>query len=115
MIFVLDDHGDQLHEDVLSEVFGLLFVSHDAADVAVHVVGVAHIQQAQRIAQIGSWDLDLDSGCPKLGREVAREALRIETPRIGIADQRRIAAALEQLGWKRLPKDYKGNRWWMKS
>jgi predicted P-loop ATPase len=44
--------------------------------------------------------------------EVARDALRIETPRIGTADQRRIAAALEQLGWKRQPKDWKGNRWW---
>lgn len=47
--------------------------------------------------------------------EVAREALRIETPRIGTADQRRIAAALEQLGWKRLPKDWQGKRWWTKS
>jgi predicted P-loop ATPase len=47
--------------------------------------------------------------------EVARDGLRIETPRIGTADQRRIAAALEQLGWKRLPKDWKGNRWWVKA
>lgn len=45
---------------------------------------------------------------------VAREALRIETPRLGTADQRRIAAALERLGWKRLPKDYQGNRYWAK-
>jgi hypothetical protein len=47
--------------------------------------------------------------------EVARDALHIETPRIGTADQRRIAAALEQLGWKRLPKDWQGNRWWVKA
>jgi predicted P-loop ATPase len=47
--------------------------------------------------------------------EVAREALRIDTARIGTADQRRVAAALEQLGWKRLPKDWKGNRWWTKA
>jgi hypothetical protein len=47
--------------------------------------------------------------------QVAREALRIDTARIGTADQRRIAAALEQLGWKRLPKDWKGNRWWVKA
>src|SRR5262249_49941312 len=37
--------------------------------------------------------------------EVAREALHIETPRIGTAEQRRIAAALERLNWKRQPKD----------
>jgi predicted P-loop ATPase len=47
--------------------------------------------------------------------EVAREALHIETPRIGTADQRRIAAALEQLGWKRLPVDWQGKRWWTRS
>ena len=46
--------------------------------------------------------------------EVAREALGIETPRIGTTDQRRITAALEQLGWRRLPKDWEGKRWWTK-
>ena len=44
--------------------------------------------------------------------QLAREALGIERPKIGTADQRRIAAALEQLGWKRLPKDWQGKRWW---
>jgi predicted P-loop ATPase len=44
--------------------------------------------------------------------QVAREALHIETPRLGTAEQRRIAAALEQLGWRRLPKDWQGKRWW---
>jgi predicted P-loop ATPase len=39
--------------------------------------------------------------------EVAKEALHIETPRIGTADQRRIAAVLERLGWQR-GKDWKG-------
>ncbi len=43
---------------------------------------------------------------------LAREALNIETPRIGTADQRRIAAALEQLGWTRQPQDRQGKRWW---
>ena len=46
--------------------------------------------------------------------EVAREALGIETQRIGTADQRRVAAALEQLGWRRLPVDWRGKRWWAK-
>lgn len=46
--------------------------------------------------------------------QVACGALGIETPRIGTAEQRRIAAALEQLGWRRLPKDRDGKRWWAK-
>ena len=44
--------------------------------------------------------------------QIARDALHIETPRIGTAEQRRIAAALELLGWVRLPKDCQGKRWW---
>jgi predicted P-loop ATPase len=44
--------------------------------------------------------------------EVARQALFIETPRIGTADQRRIAAVLETLGWHRLKVDWQGKRWW---
>jgi predicted P-loop ATPase len=46
--------------------------------------------------------------------QIAQHALFIETPRLGTAEQRRIAAALERLGWKRLPKDYRGTRWWAK-
>ncbi len=44
--------------------------------------------------------------------QVAREALQIETPRIGTAEQRRIAAIMDLLHWKRLPKDHQGKRWW---
>jgi hypothetical protein len=44
--------------------------------------------------------------------QIAREALSIETPRIGTGEQRRIAAALERLDWKRQPKDWEGKRWW---
>jgi predicted P-loop ATPase len=51
--------------------------------------------------------------------EIAREALHIETPRIGTADQRRIAAALEQLIWHRErpagKTDWQGKRWWVKA
>ncbi len=46
--------------------------------------------------------------------EIAREALGIETSRIGTADQRRIAAVLDQLGWRRLPVDWQGKRRWTK-
>ncbi|TNC10424.1 hypothetical protein FF100_22390 [Methylobacterium terricola] len=44
--------------------------------------------------------------------EVARCALFIETPKVGTADQRRIASTLERLGWVRKPKDWQGNRFW---
>jgi predicted P-loop ATPase len=50
--------------------------------------------------------------------QVARDALHIETPRIGTADQRRIAAAMERLGWRRERSDGRtdsqGKRWWIK-
>jgi predicted P-loop ATPase len=46
--------------------------------------------------------------------EVAREALHIETPRIGTADQRRIAAVLIDIGWKRQKQSWDGKRWWTK-
>jgi predicted P-loop ATPase len=46
--------------------------------------------------------------------QIAREALSLETPRIGTADQRRIAAVLELRGWRRLPVDWHGKRWWAK-
>jgi predicted P-loop ATPase len=49
--------------------------------------------------------------------EVAHNALFIEKPRIGTADQRRIAAALEQIGWRREhtdgKTDWQGKRWWI--
>ena len=44
--------------------------------------------------------------------EIATEALGIETAEIGTAEQRRIAAALERLGWSRERKDSGGRRWW---
>ena len=50
VILVLDDDRDQLHEDLLREVLGLLVVAHDAADVAIDVVRVAHVQEPQRVA-----------------------------------------------------------------
>jgi hypothetical protein len=49
---------------------------------------------------------------------VAKDALYIDTPRIGTAEQRRIAAALERLSWKREREDgttdWQGKRWWVK-
>ena len=51
--------------------------------------------------------------------EVAKLALFIETPRVNTADQRRISAAMTNLGWKREREgnktDWQGKRWWIKA
>jgi predicted P-loop ATPase len=47
--------------------------------------------------------------------QVAREALLIETPRLGTAEQRRIAAAMSRLGWAAAARGAGGVRWWAKS
>jgi predicted P-loop ATPase len=51
--------------------------------------------------------------------EVGRQALGIQTPKIGKADSNRIAAAMERLGWKRErpdgKTDWQGKRWWVRA
>jgi predicted P-loop ATPase len=47
--------------------------------------------------------------------DVAKDGLHIETARINTSDQRRITAAMERLGWKRLAKDWKGRITWGRS
>jgi predicted P-loop ATPase len=51
--------------------------------------------------------------------QVAFEALHIETLRLGTSEQRRVAAALEHLGWKRErpvgKKDWQGKTWWIRA
>lgn len=47
--------------------------------------------------------------------EVARDGLHIETARISTADQRRVASAMERLGWTRQGKDWKGRIAWVRS
>jgi hypothetical protein len=46
--------------------------------------------------------------------DIASQCLNIEIARFGTADQRRIAAALDRLGWKRTPRTNKA-RWWVKA
>jgi predicted P-loop ATPase len=46
--------------------------------------------------------------------EVAKKALFIEMPRLGTAEQRRIAAALERLGWIRGARGHGGIRLWVR-
>lgn len=74
-------------------------------------------EQAARY-EADAWEEEIQNLLAKHNKvtvgQVARDALGIETPRIGTADQRRVVAALEQLGWERLPKDGHGNRYWTK-
>ena len=44
--------------------------------------------------------------------DVAKEALFIDTPKLGTADQRRITAAMERLGWERGKRGSNGERFW---
>jgi predicted P-loop ATPase len=44
--------------------------------------------------------------------EVARDALRIDVPRLGTADQRRITAVLERAGWRHGKRTGQA-RWWV--
>jgi predicted P-loop ATPase len=72
-------------------------------------------QQADRY-ESDAWEESIAAYVKDKGRvtisEVAKLGLFIETPRIGTADQRRIAAVLELLGWHRLGMDWQGKRWW---
>ncbi|WP_375762858.1 VapE domain-containing protein [Bradyrhizobium sp. Pha-3] len=51
--------------------------------------------------------------------QVAKEALFIEAAKVARADQNRITAALERLGWRREREDgktdWQGKRWWIKA
>lgn len=47
--------------------------------------------------------------------QLARQALKLETAKIGTLDQRRIAKCLEQLGWQRGPRGHGGIRQWVRA
>lgn len=47
--------------------------------------------------------------------EVAQKALFIDLPKIGTADQRRISAVLENIGWESTKRGTGGIRWWIRS
>ena len=68
-------------------------------------------QQAERY-EADAWEETIAAYLDKHAKvtvgEVARAAIGIETPRIGTADQRRISAVLEQLGWEAAEKGLGG-------
>ncbi|MGY8679773.1 VapE domain-containing protein [Bradyrhizobium sp. UFLA05-153] len=77
-------------------------------------------QQAERYEH-DSWEEQIEDYLATQLRvtvgQVAKEGLGMETQRVGTADQRRIAAAMERLGWQRERSDGKtdwaGKRWWV--
>ena len=82
----------------------------------------AHIAPEQAARYEGdAWEESIASYLQTVQRAtvgmVARTGLGIEIPRIGTADQRRIAAAMVQLGWRREKPagktDWQGKRWWI--
>jgi predicted P-loop ATPase len=74
-------------------------------------------QQAERY-EADAWEADIATYVGKQTKvtigQVAANALDIETPRLGTAEQRRIAAALERLGWRRAARGAQGVRFWTK-
>lgn len=80
-------------------------------------------EQAARYEADEAWEAAIGEYLVTTSRttigDVAREALHSETQRVGTAEQRRIAAAMERLGWKREradgKTDWQGKRWWVKA
>jgi predicted P-loop ATPase len=77
-----------------------------------------HVQPEQEARfEADAWEENIDKYLSTASKvtigQVAREALLIDVPKLGRAEQNRIAAAMQRLGWKRQPKkDWQGNRWW---
>jgi predicted P-loop ATPase len=73
-------------------------------------------QQASRYESDDAWEEMIRSYVSSRTKvtigEIAKQALFIEAPRIGTADQRRIANILTQINWRRLPRGNGGIRWW---
>jgi hypothetical protein len=66
------ERRQQLGEDVLRDVLGLVLVAHDRADVAVDVVGVAQVEEAERVRVAAARPRDRAEG-ERLGRGRAVE------------------------------------------
>ncbi len=71
-------------------------------------------QQETRF-EVDAWEQAIAKWLPGKAKvtllEVAQSALSIDTPKLGTADQRRISAALERLGWVRGDRTMTGRPW----
>jgi predicted P-loop ATPase len=80
-----------------------------------------HIMPEQEARYEGdAWEENIEAYLDEHPRvtvgEVAKDALFIETPKIGTADQNRIRAVLTNAGWSRERKRGSGGkRWWSKT
>jgi predicted P-loop ATPase len=80
------------------------------------------LPEQERRYEADAWEESIYSYLATMSRvtvgQVAQNALGIEKGRIGTADQRRIATALERLGWGRErpdgKTDWQGKRWWIR-
>lgn len=106
----LSQDRDQLFAEALSAYLGGANWWPDSAFEAEHI---APEQEARYEAD--AWEEAIASYLQNLTRttvlDVARNALHIDTPRIGTADQRRISAILERMGWRRGKKTMAGLPW----
>lgn len=75
-------------------------------------------EQAERY-EADAWEVKIADYVGKHAKvtvgQVGEDALGIETAHLGTAEQRRIAAALERLGWRRSTRGALGERWWAKT
>lgn len=77
-----------------------------------------HVEPEQEARfEADAWEESISGYLDSVSRvtigQVARDALGIDAPRLGRAEQNRISAALKRLEWEREPKkDWQGKRWW---
>jgi len=79
-----------------------------------------HIRPHQeRRYEEDAWEQAIISWLPNVSKttilEIARQALSLETARLGTAEQRRISAVLERSQWVRGPRGRNGERYWVKN
>ena len=80
----------------------------------------AHQARTREAVEVDAWEELISAYLAVSSKvtvtEVAKSALSFDTARIGTADQRRIAAVMDRLGWRRAngnKTDCNGKRWWI--